>query len=102
MRDDHEAYIEIECDWGRMAGGTREEIEAYWAGLKEQTSAFATRLVLQDGTVIDKRPAGSAGLTRRLKKRLSAGFEARDASMQVKDDTELIQELAALLRIDTE
>lgn len=102
MRDGYEAYIEIECDWGRMCGGDRKEIEAYWEGLKEQTSAFATRLVLQDGTVSDKRPAGSAGLTRRLRKRLSATFRAQDASAQVKDDTALIQELAVLLRINTE
>lgn len=91
--DGHEAYIEIQGDWGRLAGGNRDEVEAYWERTKHTTGACKSRLVVGD-QVTEERSIGSERLRKRVARRLTEGADD--------DDRELIAEMAELLgmRVD--
>lgn len=84
MRDDCEAYIEIACEYGRLADGTLAECKEFWERQKHMTSAYKSRLVLGDGTILDEIHIGSVGL--------------RESRLD--DDAVLIQEMAELLGMD--
>lgn len=119
--NEHEAYVEIRVEWGRLAGGTREEIEDFWKRTEYDTGALPSRMLLRDGTELAKRPPGSKRLHDAIKKRLAdkcecghafddhfhseceeegCGCVMPDLDEVLESDTKLIQEMAELLGID--
>ena len=121
VRDDFEAYVEVQADYGRLAGGNRDEVEAFWKRTENETGALRSRLVLRDGTVLAERPAGSKHLHERVKKFLATDCECghpvdehwhgeceedgcncqmADVDEQLETATNIIAELASLLGID--
>jgi hypothetical protein len=92
IKDGHEAYIEIQGDWGRLAGGTKDEIESFWEGTKHQTGGCKSRLII-NGQVMEERSIGSDGLRQQVTRRLT-NCKWGD------EDAELIAKLAELLGVD--
>lgn len=91
--DDCEAFIEVKAVWGRMAGGALAECQEFWQHGHDENEGCASRLVLQDGTVLAVR--GMVG--ERLRKRVVARLKSRQWNDA---DADIIQELAELLGVD--
>lgn len=85
--DNCEAYIEVKAAWGRMTGGTLAECQEFWKHGHEENEGCASRLVLQDGTVLAER--GIVG--ERLRRRVVARLKARQWNDA---DADIIQEVA--------
>ena len=90
--DGYVAYVEIQGDWGRLAGGTRDEVADYWEHMKHQTGACKSRLVI-GGAIVEERGIGSEALRLRIRERLVRRKEF-DA------DADLIEQMAELLGLD--